>query len=420
MQLIFIIISFILFIGVVPAQKSSKKKLFKTDLVSLYDESRFTKFSAEIYHTSDDTSTVYVAINLSDLTYLPDMQSGTQMARFKIYYELFNNYEAKEPIDTGSFFYTDDQYYNLEGEMTINFDISAQSPNNYLINITLTDLNRKQDNDVFRFYNIVKSNKYTAQNFLVTDNDGYPIFEKNIKPGQYFKIQSSLIDSGQLYIRYYNRELQVAKTPFSTDKNVSFKFDPDSIYSVVVKNGVTDLLELPYHGIYHFQTNIAQTNGLALFHFDNGFPDIGTPLQAILPLRYLTTQKEYDALIDAEEHKAAVDNFWLKRATYQPERAKNMISRYYQRVWDANMLFSSYQEGWKTDRGLIYIIYGPPSEVYRKTGEEEWIYGERNNPLSIKFYFYNIENPFTLNDYSLNRQPTYKTSWYIAIENWRR
>ena len=84
------------------------------------------------------------------------------------------------------------------------------------------------------------------------------------------------------------------------------------------------------------------------------------------------------------------------------------------------MLFSSYQEGWKTDRGLIYIIYGPPSEVYRKTGEEEWIYGERNNPLSIKFYFYNIENPFTLNDYSLNRQPTYKTSWYIAIENWRR
>jgi GWxTD domain-containing protein len=137
-------------------------------------------------------------------------------------------------------------------------------------------------------------------------------------------------------------------------------------------------------------------------------------------LRYLTTQKEYDQLLDASDYKAAVDNFWLERATNQPERAKNMIARYYQRVWDSNMMFSSYQEGWKTDRGIIYIIYGTPSEVYRKSGEEEWIYGERGNPMSIKFYFYEVDNPFTQNDYRLQRSPSYKTSWYIAIENWRR
>lgn len=415
-----IIISFLLFAAVVVAQKAGKKKLNKTDLVSMYDESRFTKFSAEIYHVTEDTSTVYVAINLSDLMYLPDNQSDLHFAKFKIYYELFSNYEAKAPIDTGSTIYTDDQHYKSGGEITINFDIPAQFPNDYLLNITLIDLNRKTDNDVFRFYDIKKSNKYTAQNFLVTDNDGYPVFKKHVNPGQYFKIHCAQMDTGTIYIRYYNRELPVAKTPFSTDKNATFKFDPDSIYSVAVKDGLTDLLELPYNGIYHFQTNIAQIQGLALFHFDDGFPEIETPLQAILPLRYLTTQKEYDALLDAEDHKSAVDNFWLERATYQPERAKNMIAKYYQRVWDSNMLFTSYQEGWKTDRGIIYIIYGPPSEVYRKTGEEEWIYGERNNPLSIKFYFYKVDNPFSQNDYSLNRQPTYKTSWYIAIENWRR
>jgi len=420
MRLILIIISLFLFTAVTPAQKSSKKKLYKTDLVSMYDESSFTKFSVEVYHTSNDTSIVYLAINLGDLLYLPGLQTGSHLARFKIYYELFENYEAKVSLDTASYIYTDDQHYDSGGEMTINFDIPAQSPNDYLLYINLIDLNRETDNIVFRFYNIVKSNEYTAQNFLVTDNDGYPIFEKHISPGQYFKIQSNQMDTGQLFIRYYNRELPVARTPFSTDKNAAFKFDPDSIYAVDVKDGFTDLLELPYHGIYHFQTSVAQTKGLTLFHFDDGFPDIGTPLQAILPLRYLTTQKEYDALLNAENYKAAVDNFWLSRATYQPERAKNMIARYYQRVWDANMLFSSYQEGWKTDRGIIYIIYGPPSEVYRKNGEEEWVYGERNNPLSIKFYFYKIDNPFTQNDYGLQRQPTYKTSWYIAIENWRR
>jgi len=418
--LIIFIASLLVYTGKVTAQKSSEKKLYKTNLVSMYDESGYTKFSAEVYHASEDKSTVYIAINLDDLIYLQSTQTETKTARFKIYYELFNNYESKSPLDTGSYIYTDDQHYNSGGEMTVDFDIPAQNPNDYLLNITLIDLNRKEDNNVFRFYDIIKNDKNTAQNFLVTDNEGYPIFEKHINAGQYFKIQCAQIDSGLIYIRYYDRELPVARTPFSTDKNITFKFDPDSIYSVVVKDGITELLELPYRGIYHFQTNIAQTKGLTLFGFDEGFPNIETPLHAILPLRYLTTQKEYDALLVAEDSKSAVDNFWLERATYQTERAKNMIAKYYQRVWDSNMLFTSYQEGWKTDRGIIYIIYGPPSEVYRKTGEEEWVYGERGNPLSIKFYFYQVENPFTRNDYSLHRQSSYKTSWYIAIENWRR
>ena len=173
-------------------------------------------------------------------------------------------------------------------------------------------------------------------------------------------------------------------------------------------------------GIYHFQTDTAQTEGTTVFHFDEGFPEIETPLQAILPLRYLTTQKEYDALLNYPDHKIAIDSFWLVRASNKPERAKNMIAKYYQRVVLANRMFTSYQEGWKTDRGIVYIIYGPPTEVYRKTGQEQWIYGERGNPLNINFYFDEVENPFTFNDYSLQRSVDYKSGWYIAVENWRR
>ena len=121
-----IIISFLLFTIVVTAQKSGKKKLYKTDLVSLYDESKFTKFSAEIYHSTNDTSTVYVAINLTDFVYLPDLQTQSQTARFKIYYELYNDYEAKAPLDSASFFFTDDQHFDSGGEMTINFDSTYQ------------------------------------------------------------------------------------------------------------------------------------------------------------------------------------------------------------------------------------------------------------------------------------------------------
>jgi len=147
---------------------------------------------------------------------------------------------------------------------------------------------------------------------------------------------------------------------------------------------------------------------------------VSVPAQALAPLRYLSTEQEFEKLLAYVDYKTAVDSFWLERSSFKPERAKNMIKRYYSRVQEVNRIFSSYQEGWKTDRGLIYIIYGPPSEVYRNDEEEEWVYGERGNPLSIRFYFYKVDNPFTDNDYTLERSPVYKSSWFIAIENWRR
>jgi len=302
----------------------------------------------------------------------------------------------------------------------VDFDVNATFPGDYILKIQLTDLNQEENNLVYKFYEINKSNINTAQFFFVTDSENFPIFQNSIKPDQYFKIQSNLIDTGQLSIRYYNRKLPLAQTPFATTKEFTFKFSPDSLFNISFAQGQSELLELPFHGIYHFQADISQTEGLTLFHFDDGFPEIATPLQAILPLRYLTTKKEYDILLNYEDHKIAVDSFWLERASFQESRAKNMISKYYQRVQDANNLFSSFQEGWKTDRGIIYMIYGPPSEVYKKADEEEWVYGERGNPMSIKFYFYKVENPFSINDYRLQRSPIYKTSWYVAIENWRR
>jgi hypothetical protein len=97
-----------------------------------------------------------------------------------------------------------------------------------------------------------------------------------------------------------------------------------------------------------------------------------------------------------------------------------MIKLYYNRVMDANRFFTSYLEGWKTDRGIIYIIYGPPNVVYKGRNVEGWVYGEDKNMLSINFTFRKLDNPFTDNDYSLTRSPAYKDGWYIAVDNWRR
>jgi len=84
------------------------------------------------------------------------------------------------------------------------------------------------------------------------------------------------------------------------------------------------------------------------------------------------------------------------------------------------MFFSSYLEGWKSDRGIIYIIFGPPNIVNKEGQVETWYYGTSQSIRSIAFNFYIVNDPFSDNDYVLARSANYKNSWYIAIGTWRR
>ena len=83
-------------------------------------------------------------------------------------------------------------------------------------------------------------------------------------------------------------------------------------------------------------------------------------------------------------------------------------------------MFSSDREGWKTDRGMIYIVFGPPNSVFRKELKETWVYGNVESNLAVTFDFFRIQSPFTDNDYWLNRSTSYGQSWNNAVEIWRR
>ena len=97
-----------------------------------------------------------------------------------------------------------------------------------------------------------------------------------------------------------------------------------------------------------------------------------------------------------------------------------MIRKYYNRMQDANLYFTSYLEGWKTDRGMIYLIYGTPNTIIRNANSETWTYGEENNINSLQYTFSRVDNPFTDNDFTLERSGVYKQSWYVAVDIWRQ
>ena len=81
---------------------------------------------------------------------------------------------------------------------------------------------------------------------------------------------------------------------------------------------------------------------------------------------YIITPEERDAfkrLQTDEEREQFIEQFWLRRDP-TPDTVENEFKEeHYRRIAYANERFASGIPGWKTDRGRIYITYGPPDEI---------------------------------------------------------
>ena len=81
---------------------------------------------------------------------------------------------------------------------------------------------------------------------------------------------------------------------------------------------------------------------------------------------YIITKEEKDAflrLTTNEERDQFIEEFWRRRNP-DPDSPDNAArEEHYRRIAYANDRFSSGIPGWKTDRGHIYILWGPPDEI---------------------------------------------------------
>lgn len=81
---------------------------------------------------------------------------------------------------------------------------------------------------------------------------------------------------------------------------------------------------------------------------------------------YIITDEErkaFKGLNTDEEKQSFIEQFWLRRDP-TPDSAENEFKEeHYRRIAYTNERFASGIPGWKTDRGRIYIMYGPATEV---------------------------------------------------------
>jgi GWxTD domain-containing protein len=81
---------------------------------------------------------------------------------------------------------------------------------------------------------------------------------------------------------------------------------------------------------------------------------------------YIITDEEKTAfkrLQTDEEREQFIEQFWLRRDPTPDTEENEFKEEHYRRIAYANDHYASGIPGWKTDRGRIYIVYGPPDEI---------------------------------------------------------
>ncbi len=263
---------------------------------------------------------------------------------------------------------------------------------------------------------INKRNSSVEQNYILATEDGIAYttcFERN----KQVKVRSNRNTGSELSIDCFFKEFPLALPPFSSQKIDELKYKPDS--SFVWKMDSSVVLNMPESGFYHLRSNKQLKEGLSLHTYERSFPGVSDVTEMIKCTRYIMSKEEYDNCMNASDQKACIDDFW-KAIAGSNERAKELLRKYYGRVKESNKRYTSYTQGWRTDRGMIYVVFGEPINVYKSKQEEIWIYGPEIDVNTLKFVFKRTENPFSSNDYILQRSSLYKESWYSAVDYWRQ
>lgn len=95
---------------------------------------------------------------------------------------------------------------------------------------------------------------------------------------------------------------------------------------------------------------------------------------------YIVTPEEravFEGLSTSDEKESFIEQFWRRRDPDPLTSHNEFKEEHYRRIAYANDNFTSGMDGWRTDRGKIYIIHGPPDELQSFTAGHSY-----NRPMA--------------------------------------
>ena len=387
------------------------------DYTYLYDDNqKLISPKFKIFHNNDDSTTLHYQLKSSNILYGKVIGDSLLKARVLVKYKVYGDKNRKIIIDSATVplvnYGGNNENRLLQGRLLM----KVPKGNIYPLEVRYRDANK--DLNVVYQLQIDKRDNLNKQYFLLREG-GKILIDPIISNQREVTIQkSSSLNIDQSLLDFSTQDYSMTPPPFAENSVAYSDITVDSSRNISFTNNKASINS--YSTINRLRVNHEGKRGVFYFyHYYDGYPEITEVEHLILPIRYISTSSEYKKVKNAVNYKKAIDAFWIELAKDE-DKAKKMIKEYYQRVEISNEYFSSYKEGWKTDRGIIYIVYGTPSTIYKNTNKETWIYGEENNILSVKFEFLNTENKRSNNDYRLIRSSDYKSNWYRAVDMWRQ
>lgn len=246
---------------------------------------------------------------------------------------------------------------------------------------------------------------------------GYPFPQtKNFcKAGDTLFVAPFAPSGDSLFVKFYKDAFPAALPAMAVNANLPKPLAIDKRYKV----GVRQLLRFSEPGLYFFQEDTSTRKGVGLLVEPDDFPLITRSSELVPPLIYITTRDERARLNSSEKVKDILDQFWLEiGGSY--DQARKLIKDFYEGVEMANIQFSNFKEGWRTDRGMVMAVFGKPTKVFRDQQQEEWVYEKGPGQPDLSFVFVKRPTIFHPDNFELVRSAEYERIWYGTVEQWRR
>ena len=244
------------------------------------------------------------------------------------------------------------------------------------------------DNEIPMFQNIMGA-KVTRASFFVSGK---------IKPGPY-TLEVTVLGS---------KKKELWKKSFESNSKDEYFHQRIIIPDKIAKQGLRKKVD-----IVLIQGNERKKESVILSLSKIGISSsISNIDQAVENMRYILHDDEWKKLSKSKntDKETLFLEYWESRDP-TPETSDNeVMNEYFSRVSYSNNNFKSYLPGWKTDMGMIYILFGPPDDLEVYNDPLSRIYSQRWHYYRINKYFDFIdENGF--GDYRLSTPFFRGRSW---------
>ncbi|MFT5834014.1 MAG: GWxTD domain-containing protein [Cognaticolwellia sp.] len=378
------IIAIIVILTIISSCSESKK--LKNETLRPYPTTLGIGFQYKIYHNSSDVSTLYIQ---------------TYSTEYRVTIRAYEDFRSK----------------NLIYEHTQQVIGAAHSVQSIPIPIRLSQYALEvlifNPNDSKRYSDAVFVDKTASgeQSLLAIDENETVFLKKYIPIGKSLLFESTDTKTELLFIRYFDESYRPALPPHIPK---SLLFSPLRGAKNTFSIPKNELYTFPKKGLYFIQSDTSTVNGIFINAVDNDFPKLTDIDELTLSIRYIAKNEEYKRLTSkSTDAKVELDRFWLARAG-DKEKARKMIRLYYNRVQLSNEYFTSYKAGWKTDRGIVFTIFGKPTKVQKTERYEYWYYKRTSNRDFVAFIF---DKPNGI--YILRRNPQFAQPWGAEVFAWR-